>query len=74
MDLTVCSAPTGGQTQAFYQYWYKWCRMLNDAVGAPATGDIRKITVTTAGTSKIVGITLQSHLKNAQIVIKKSYD
>ena len=74
MDFTTCVAPTGAQTQTYHQNRYKWCRMLNDAVGSPATGDTRKIAITTSGTSKVVTVTLQSRLKNAQIVTKKIYD
>jgi prepilin-type N-terminal cleavage/methylation domain-containing protein len=74
MDFTTCAAPTSGQTQTFHQNRYKWCRMLNDAVGLPATGDIRRITIVTSGTQKIISIILQSRSKNAQIAIKNVYD
>lgn len=74
MDFITCTAPTGAQTQTYHQNRYKWCRMLNDAVGTPAVGDTRKITIVTSGTSRIMSIVLQSRLKNAQIVIKNVYD
>jgi prepilin-type N-terminal cleavage/methylation domain-containing protein len=74
MDFTTCTAPTGAQTQTYHQNRYKWCRMLNDAVGSSVAGDTRKITVTTSGTSKIVGIVLESRAKNSQIIIKNVYD
>lgn len=74
MDFTTCTAPTSGQTQNYHQNRYKWCRMLNDAVGTPASGDIRRIAITTSGTKKTVRITLESRKKGAQIVINNVYD
>lgn len=74
MDFTTCVAPTGAETQTYHQNRYKWCRMLNDAVGTSAVGDIRNIKIVTSTTSKIVTVTLQSRLKNSQIVTKKVYD
>lgn len=73
MDFTTCVAPGNGQTQTYHQNRYKWCRMLNDAVGTPATGDIRNIRVTTSGTNKNVRIFLESRKKNAQIVTNRVY-
>ena len=74
MDFTTCNAPTGGQTQAYHQNRYKWCRMINDTVGTPSAGDVRKINVTTSGTSKNVRIILQSKKNATQIVINNVYN
>ncbi len=74
MDFTTCTAPTGSQTADFYQNRYKWCQMLNDSVGLPATGDTRKITITTSGTSRIVHIVLMSRNNKAQIIINNIYE
>lgn len=73
MDFTTCVAPTSGQTQEFHQNRYRWCRMINDSIGTASVGDIRTISVTTAGTNKNVRITLESKNKGAQIVINKVY-
>jgi prepilin-type N-terminal cleavage/methylation domain-containing protein len=74
MSFITCNAPAVGETQTYHQNRYKWCRMLNDAVGTPAAGDVRAITVTASGTSRIVGVFLESRLKNAYISTKKSYE
>ncbi len=74
MDFTTCTAPTAGQTATYHQNRYKWCRMLDDAVGPSATGDARRITVTASGTSNIVSVAIESRKKNAQIIIKNIYD
>jgi prepilin-type N-terminal cleavage/methylation domain-containing protein len=74
MDFTTCNAPTVAQTQDYHQNRYRWCRMLNDAVGTPAIGDIRNIVVTTASGKKTLHITLESRRKGAQIVIKNAYE
>jgi prepilin-type N-terminal cleavage/methylation domain-containing protein len=74
MDFTTCNAPAVGQTQSFHLNRFRWCQMLNDAVGTPAVGDIRNIVVTTLAGKKTLHITLESRRKASQVIIKHAYD
>jgi prepilin-type N-terminal cleavage/methylation domain-containing protein len=73
-DLKVCNAPSQSQTQKYYQYNYKWCRMLNDMFGTAASSDIRQITVTNISGGILLTVTLQAKNNRSEIVMKRFYD
>lgn len=74
MDFTTCNAPNSGETEDYHQYRYKWCRMLNDSLGNPATGDEREISVSTTSDGKLVHIKLESRNAETSVVMKRIFN
>lgn len=74
LDFTTCTPPDSGETEDYHQYRYRWCRMLNDKVGNPATGDQREISVTNASDGKLVHISLESRNGETKIVMKRVFN
>jgi Tfp pilus assembly protein PilV len=74
MNFNTCNAPDSGETQNFHQYRYRWCRMLNNTIGLPATNDVRQISISSSIDGKIVDITLENRNAETSVTMKRLFN